>query len=177
MFLLIVGDVNAENLHKELERMTSDLKPIGLFRTPRPMEPVQNQIRSALERDRNSRETRLNIAFHIPSVKGNDVNALDLAGDLLGARDNSRLVRILKKEKGIVNSISAFAYTPKDPGLMIISATLDAKNLETVTKAIMDELDQLGKQSPPPKSWNELRSISNRNIFIREKQFKERLAA
>ncbi len=169
MFLLIVGDVNAENLHKELERMTSDLKPIGLFRTPRPIEPTQNQIRSALERDRNSRETRLNIAFHIPSVKGNDVNALDLAGDLLGQRDNSRLVRVLKKEKGIVNSISAYAYTPKDPGIMIISATLDAKNLETVTKSIMDELDQLGKQSPAPEALERAKvHIESQHIYARE---------
>lgn len=169
MFLLIVGDVNAESLRKELERMTADLKPIGLFRTPRPVEPVQKEIRSALERDRNSRETRLNIAFHIPSVKGNDVNALDLTGDLLGSRDNSRLVRVLKKEKGLVNSIAAFAYTPKDPGLMLVSATLDSKNLETVTKAIMDELNQLGKQSPSTEELERAKvHIESQHIYARE---------
>ncbi len=52
-------------------------------------------------RDRNARETRLSIAFHIPSMKGNDVNALDLAADVLGARDDSRLIRLLKKERGL----------------------------------------------------------------------------
>ncbi len=169
MFLLIVGDVNAENLHTELVRMTADLKPVGLFRTPRPIEPVQKQIRSSLERDRNSRETRLNIAFHIPSVKGNDVNALDLTGDLLGARDNSRLVRILKKEKGIVNSIAAYAYTPKDPGIMMISATLDSKNLKAVTKSVMDELDQLMKQSPAPEELEHAKvHIESQHIYARE---------
>ncbi len=169
MFLLIVGDVNAESLRKELESMTSDLKPIGLFRTPRSVEPVQRQIRSALERDRNSRETRLNIAFHIPSVKGNDVNALDLTGDLLGARDNSRLVRVLKKEKGLVNSIAAYAYTPKDPGLMLISATLDSKNLEIVTKAIMDELNQVAKQSPASEELERAKvHIESQHIYARE---------
>lgn len=169
MFLLIVGDVNAESLRKELERMTSDLKPVGLFRPPRAVEPVQKQIRSSLERDRNSRETRLNIAFHIPSVKGNDVNALDLTGDLLGARDNSRLVRILKKEKGLVNSIAAYAYTPKDPGLMLISATLDSKNLETVTKAIMDELNQLVKRSPSAEELERAKvHIESQHIYARE---------
>ncbi len=74
-------------------------------------------------RDRNATEPRLDIAFHIPSMKGNDVNAVDLAADILGARDNSRLVRDLKLNKGIVNSISAYSLTPKEPGLFTISAT------------------------------------------------------
>ncbi len=148
MFLLIVGDVNADQLRGEIERMTADLKPTGFFRPARAVEPKQTKIRTALERDKNSRETRLHIAFHIPPVKNNDVNALDLTGDILGARDSSRLIRVLKQEKKLVHSISAYAFTPKDAGIFMIGATLDAKNLEKATNAIVEELALLAKEPP-----------------------------
>ena len=98
-----------------------------LSKSVSPSKPRQTQIRSAVTRDPNAIETRLDIAFHIPSMKGNDVNRLDLAADILGARDDSRLVRILKSEKALVNSISAESLTPKEPGLMMISASSGLK--------------------------------------------------
>ncbi len=107
MFMMVVGDVDPVKVSKDVERLTSDVKPTGFFRMPLPQEPPQKQIRSAVLRDANARETRLDIAFHIPPMMGNDVNALDLIADILAARDDSRLVRMLKKEKGLVNSISA----------------------------------------------------------------------
>lgn len=154
MFLVVVGDVDAQAVKGEVERLTADLKPRGFFRPPRAVEPIQKEIRSAMLKDANARETRIHVAFHIPSMQGNDVNALDLAADILGSRDSSRLVRVLKKEKGLVNSISAYAVTPKEPGLMVVSATLDAKNLEATVRGIMEEISALGKQPP---SGEELR--------------------
>lgn len=134
MFLLVVGDVDPDKVRDEAARLTADLKATGFFRPPRAAEPTQKEVRAALLRDRNARETRLNMAFHIPSMQGNDVNALDLVGDLLGSRESSRLIQVLKKEKQLVNSISAYSLTPKEPGLMVVSATLDAKNLEAATR-------------------------------------------
>ncbi len=126
-------------------------------------------MRSALLRDRNSRETRLHVAFHIPSIKSADVNALDIAADILGARDNSRLVRILKKEKGVVNDISAYAVTPRDPGLMVISARLDAKDLEAATKGIMDELAKLIKEKPSEAELIDAKiHIESQHLYARE---------
>ncbi len=169
MFLVIVGDVDSTKVVKDVEAMTKDLKPTGFFRPPRPSEPAQKAIRSAFERDKNSRETRLNIAFHIPSIEGNDVNALDLAADILGARDSSRLVRLLKKEKGLVNSISSYALTPKEPGLMLISATLDSKNIDAVTKGVMDELTKLAKEPPSEEELERAKVyIESQHVYARE---------
>jgi len=148
MFLVVVGDVDTAAVKGEAERLTSDIKPTGFFRPPRPVEPIQTEIRSALVRDAGAKETRLHIAYHIPSMQGNDVNALDLVADILGARESSRLVRTLKKEKGLVNTISAYALTPKDPGLMVISATLNGKNLEATVQGIMEEFNGLVKEPP-----------------------------
>ncbi|MDQ1238139.1 MAG: zinc protease, partial [Thermodesulfobacteriota bacterium] len=169
MFLLVAGDVNALEVVKEIERLTKDLKPVGFFRPPRPGEPVQDKIRSSFLRDKNSRETRLHLAFHIPSIEGNDVNALDLTSDILGARDSSRLVKVLKKEKGLVNSISAYALTPKESGVMLISATLDSKNLETVTRGIMEELKKLADELPALDELERAKTyIESQHVYARE---------
>ncbi len=169
MFLLIVGDVNPQQLRGEIERMTADLKPTGFFRPPRPMEPPQTEIRSSLVRNNNARETRLHLAFHIQSMEGNDVNALDVAADILGGRESSRLVRSLKKEKKLVNSISSYALTPKWPGLMVISATLDAKNLEDATRAITEEVARLAKEPPSPEELQRAKvQIESSQIYGRE---------
>lgn len=169
MFLVIVGDVYSDQVTKDVEAMTKDLKPTGFFRPPRPSEPAQNAVRSSFQRDKNARETRLHIASHIPSVEGNDVNALDLAADILGARDSSRLVRVLKKEKGLVNSISAYSLTPKEPGLMLISATLDSKNLDAVAKGVMDELKKLSKELPSEEELERAKVyIESQHVYARE---------
>ncbi len=169
MFLLVVGDVNADKLRGEIERMTADLKPAGFFRPARAVEPKQTKIRTALERDKNARETRLHIAFHIPSVKNNDVNALDLTGDILGARESSRLIRVIKQEKKLVHSISAYAFTPKESGLFMIGATLDAKNLEKATRAIVDELALLAKEPPSAEELERAKvHIESQHVYAGE---------
>lgn len=169
MFLLIVGDVDPSKVRAEVERLTADLIPRGFFRGPRPQEPVQAEIRSSLVRDDNARETWLYIAYHIPSIQANDVNALDLTGDILGARENSRLVRILKKEQGLVNSITSYALTPKDPGVMVVSATLDSKNLKPATRAIMEQVALLGKQPPSAEEMEQAKiHIESEHIYARE---------
>ncbi|MEW6348122.1 MAG: pitrilysin family protein [Thermodesulfobacteriota bacterium] len=169
MLLVIVGDVDPTALKPELARMTADFKPQGFFRHPRAQEPPQEKTRTAVMRDNNSRETRLHMAFHIPSIHGVDVNALDLTSDLLGARESSRLVRAIKKEKGLVNTISASAMTPKETGVFIISATLESKNIEAVTRAIMDEVAKLAKTPPSEEELDRAKTnIEAQHILARE---------
>jgi zinc protease len=169
MFLVVTGDVDPAEIRKEVERFTSDVKAAGFFKAPLPQEPVQKEIRTALVRARNASETRLDIAFHIPSMKGNDVNALDLTADILGSRDESRLTRVLKLDKGLVNTIGVDSLTPKEPGLMMISATLDAKNLEVVTKTIMEELARLGQSPPAPDELAHAKThIESQHVYGRE---------
>ncbi len=169
MLLVVVGDVDPVSLKPELERMTADLKPKGFFHPPRAQEPPQEEIRTAELRDHNSRETRLHMAFHIPSIHGVDVNALDLTSDILGARESSRLVRVIKKEKGLVNTISSYAMTPKEPGVFVISATLESKNIEAVTRAVMDELAKLAKENPTGEELERAKTnIEAQHILARE---------
>ncbi|MFH0823312.1 MAG: pitrilysin family protein, partial [Pseudomonadota bacterium] len=169
MFLLIVGDVNMNELTPQIEKLFGGLDAKGFFRPPRPLEPTQDQIRTGLTVDDNARETRLLLAFHITSMKGLSVSGLDLAGDILGTRETSRLVRVLKKEKQLVNSISAFSLTPKEPGIFAVSANLDAANLEAATKAIMEEISKLAKDPPSVEELERAKThIESQHLYARE---------
>lgn len=148
MFLVIVGNVKSDEIIKKVSPIVGNLKKSDYVRPPRAEEPEQKEIRSDLIKDENSRETRLKIGFHIPSAKSVDLSPIDLTADLLGARDSSRLVRVLKKEKKLVNSISVFAITPKDPGLFVISATLDGDKIKPAFKEIMEQIKLLAETPP-----------------------------
>jgi zinc protease len=135
--------VDTAKLRGEIERYLGDFKAEGFSGRQTGGAP-QKEVRVPLP-EIAIPERQGSIAFHIPSMKVHDVNARDLAGDILGSRESSRLVRVLKKEKALVNSISAYALTPKEPGIMVVSATLDAKNLEAVTQGIMEGIAGLAR--------------------------------
>jgi len=169
MFLLVVGDVNPQALLPEIERMTSGLKPSVFVRSAHATEPPQEAIRGATVRDGNAQETRLSIGFHIPSIRSGDVNAIDLAADILGGRESARLVRVVKREKQLVTSIAAYSYTPKDPGLFVVTATLDAKNIEAATQAIMDEIRKLATSPPSDEELQRAKtSVESDYVYSRE---------
>lgn len=169
MFLVVAGNVDAEELRKKVEQYVGDLPRADFIRAPRPEEPEQKQIRSALVRDPNSREARLKIAFHIPSARGVDVSAIDLAADLLGARESSRLVRVLKKEKRLVNSISVYAATPKQPGLFVVSAGLEGENIKAATKEIMEQIKALAGTPPSREELERAKiNIESDLLYARE---------
>src|SRR5207237_10307650 len=59
---------------------------------------------------------------------------------------SSRLYRRVREEAGLVYRISAFSYTPGDPGLFGIDAALDPKKREAAEQLVLHILDEV-KQS------------------------------
>src|SRR4030066_422226 len=94
----------------------------------------------------NFKETYLQIALPISSAKHEDTPALDALSQVLGGGEPSRLVQKIKLERGLVHSIYASSYTPKDPGLFIIGATLPAENVEKTIEAILEEVNRLRRE-------------------------------
>jgi len=95
---------------------------------PRPPEPPREEQR-LLVREDEAKEAYLNLAFGIPSVEHEDAPALDLLAVLLGQGEASRLVMEVKRKRSLVNDIRAFAYTPRDPGLMVAAMTLPPQKI------------------------------------------------
>src|SRR5438128_4510475 len=141
-----VGDVDAEKVRQQLAEAfksypEKSLKPVFV-----PAEPPQLGRRE-VHQEFSTELTHLSLAWHIPEVTNPDVPALDLLSTILGDGRSSRLYRRVREEAGLAFSISAFSYTPGDPGLFGIDATVDPKKREPAEQLalrIVDEVKQTG---------------------------------
>jgi len=137
MFFVIAGDVDAAQVHDQIERFFShyprkSLPPLYIQQEPAQLGERRNDIEFPTEL------TRLNLAWHIPSLTSPDVPALDILATILGDGASSRLNQQLREKLGLVNSISAYCYAPGDPGLFGIDVNLDPANREAAERAIAD---------------------------------------
>jgi zinc protease len=143
---VVVGDVEAEKVHQQLADLSKaypekSLKPLFI-----PAEPPQLGRRE-VHQEFATELTHLSLAWHIPEVTNPDVPALDLLSTILGDGRSSRLYRRLREEAGLAFGISAFSYTPGDPGLFGIDATVDPKKREAAEQLalrIVEEVKQAG---------------------------------
>src|SRR5438309_11689987 len=143
---IVAGDVDAEKVRQQLTELfkpypEKSLKPVFI-----PAEPPQLGRRE-VHQEFATELTHLSLAWHIPEVTSPDVPALDLLSTILGEGRSSRLYRRVGEEAGLVYRISAFSYTPGDPGLFGIDAALDPKKrdaAEQLVLRIIDEVKQAG---------------------------------
>src|SRR6266536_1885687 len=143
---IVVGDVDAEKVRQQLADLfkpypEKSLKPLFI-----PAEAPQLGRRE-VHQEFPTELTHLSLAWHIPEVTNPDVPALDLLSTILGDGRSSRLYRRVREEAGLAFSISAFSYTPGDPGLFGVDATVDPKKREAAEQLalrIVDEVKQAG---------------------------------
>src|SRR5438270_546031 len=83
------------------------------------------------------------MAWHVPEISHPDVPALDLLSVILGEGHSSRLYRKVREESGLAFAISAFSYTPGDPGLLGIDAVLDPKNRSAAQSLILQIIGEI----------------------------------
>ena len=142
---VVVGDVDANKVRQQLADFfkaypEKSLKPVFI-----PGEPPQLGRRE-VHQEFPTELTHLALAWHIPEVTNPDVPALDLLSTILGDGRSSRLYRRVREEAGLAYRISAFSYTPGDPGLFGIDAILDPKKREATERLVLRILDEV-KQS------------------------------
>ena len=143
---IVVGDVEAEAVYRQLATFfegypAKSLQPIYV-----PSEPPQLGSRT-VHQEFETELTRLSLAWHIPEITHRDVPALDLLSTILGDGRSSRLYRRVREETGLAFGISAFSYTPGDPGLLGIDATVEPSKREAtqdLTLRIVEEIKQGG---------------------------------
>src|SRR5256884_1252073 len=143
---VVVGDVDAEKVRSHLADLfktypEKSLKPVFV-----PAESPQLGRRE-VHQEFSTEVTHLSLAWHIPEVTNPDVPALDLLSTILGDGRSSRLYRRVREEAGLAFSIAAFSYTPGEPGLFGIDATVDPKKrdaAEQLALRIVDEVKQAG---------------------------------
>lgn len=144
---VIVGDVRFEEVRKRLEGLIREEKRQALPDIFVPQEPRQlgrrdYHIPFVTER------THLRMGFHIPPVTHPDLYPLDVLGTLLGGGRSSRLHQRIVERERLAESIDAFAFTPAEDGLFVISAVCDPGKRDGVVTAALDEIGRLLKEGP-----------------------------
>ncbi len=143
-FYVVVGAVSASEVRDRLAKHYEGSKRAPLPPVCIPREPIQIGRRES-HREFATELTRLQCAWHVPSVAHPDAPALDVAAVVLGAGRSARLYRRLREERGIVHSIDAWCWTPRESGLFGIDAMLDPARLVEVQaemeRALTDVLE------------------------------------
>jgi zinc protease len=140
--LVVVGDVSLDAVRTQVQAAFADWEPAPLPARARKVEPPQLEMRTTAI-DMAVQEHHLLLGFRVPSAHDPDAIVLDLLAYALAGGESTRLVQTLEAQKELVNSVSAFAYTPQDPGLFVILASLERKKIAAATREILSGLVRL----------------------------------
>jgi zinc protease len=139
---IVVGDVDAEAVLQRLAAFFKDHPARSLQPVYIPSEPLQLGRRIVNE-EFETELTRLSLAWHIPEITHPDVPALDILSTILGDGRSSRLYRRVREESGLAYGISAFSYTPGDPGLLGIDAMTETAKRDAAQELILEIIDDI----------------------------------
>jgi zinc protease len=156
---VIVGDVDAAKVQAQLAEYFKDYPERSLEPIYVPQEPPQ-QGRREVNEEFATELTRLALAWHVPEITHPDVPALDLLSTILGDGRSSRLYRKVGEEAGLAFGISAFSYTPGDPGLLGIDATLEPQNRLETEHLILQILGEVQKDGVTAEELAKAKKIS-----------------
>ncbi|MEA3560496.1 MAG: pitrilysin family protein [Candidatus Omnitrophota bacterium] len=158
IILSIAGDVQTSQALLKVKKAFRHLPRGGILPYQIVREPVQVSKRELIQ-DRSVNLTHLLIGFHGPDINSPDLYPMDVAAIILGKGKSSRLYTSLKEKDRLVHSISAFSYTPRDPGIFGINALLEAKDIPKAELAIERELDRIKKGDITDKELSKARNM------------------
>jgi zinc protease len=156
---VVAGDVDAAAVYAQLEKYFSAYPAQSLAPGYIAQEPPQ-QGRREVNEEFATELTRLALAWHVPEITHPDVPALDLLSTILGAGRSSRLYRRVREEAGLVFGISAFSYTPGDPGLLGIDAALEPENRVEAERLILQIVAELQTSGATAEELAKAKKIS-----------------
>ncbi len=139
-FLLVAGDIEADEVFSEAEKYFSDIKnssPIPKIHQKEP--PLDGD--KIIEIKRNTQIEAVAIAFHIPDFKDKDQFALSALSEILSGGKSGILREKFINKKQLVNEIYAYNMELIDPGIFLVLAFCNpGVKPEKVEKEIKKEL-------------------------------------
>ena len=156
---VVAGDVDAGEVYRQLEEYFAPY-PARALPPPYIAQEPNQQGRREVNEEFATELTRLALAWHVPEITHPDVPALDLLSTILGDGRSSRLYRKVREEAGLVFGISAFSYTPGDPGLLGIDATLEPENRVETERLILSIIAELQASGPTAEELAKAKKIS-----------------
>lgn len=143
--VVVAGDIQPSRIMARAKRLFSGYR--GNSQQERDLvEPPQPPERPKYEEGYGPIGTSLVLlGYPAPSAHEStgDVYAMDVLSFLLGQGSQSRLHRVLVKEKELADTASVGYQTPRQRGLVIVSATGDPKKSEEIRQAILEEIEDV----------------------------------
>ena len=142
---VVVGDFETKRAQAAIAEAFGKMasRPLARSRDESGKKEPQQKAPRAKVVTQDVRETQVGVAFHIPGIHHDDTAALDLLAIILGQGDSSRLTLGLKRRDQLVTDAFAYAYTPRDPGLLVAGATLPPDELRAAFAGLMSETFRL----------------------------------
>lgn len=139
MIVSVVGDVSLGEVEARLRELFSPFQRRPVAPITLPAEPPQLAPRT--ERRTGPYEvTRIRMAWPTVPLSHPDAPALDVLAAITGSGRSARLQAELKERRKLAFDISAWSFTPRDPGLFGISATCDPEQEAALLAAIEEEV-------------------------------------
>jgi len=147
MTAVIVGDVEAKDAIREMERLTADWAGDPEVEKKLASFSVSESDREGIkgfELEKDVGMSYVMMTFQSDGFRDVLQNAaLDVASSVLGEGKSSRLYRRLVEEEQLVSSVQAFIYPLRHSGLFVIFATMDRGRVPAFRKAIIEEIEKL----------------------------------
>ncbi len=153
VFYVVAGDVKSLDVVEQVRAAYASSKAKAIPPTVLPQEPRQTATREIVE-EAPIELGYFHLAWHIPELRHPDVPALDVLAVLLGSGRSSRLYREVREAQGLVHSVDAWTYSPGEPGLFGISATVDSGKFPTARDALLAEVEKLKSKLLPAAELN-----------------------
>ncbi|MDH4320125.1 MAG: insulinase family protein, partial [Desulfobulbaceae bacterium] len=140
--VVVVGDVAYKEVQDKVVELMGGLAD-GNGKSPSlQAEPVRTASTLFVVKD-DVQQAHMAVALPVSAFANPDTPVLDVIGMILGQGQSSRLYHRLRDEMGLVYRIDASAFTPRDPGLLEITAALSVEKGMAALEAALEELFKL----------------------------------
>ncbi len=150
MMLVVAGDVDPERIFDLASRLFPASASRAAPERPRPPEPLQSEPRFASAR-MDIQEAHIGVGWPGPALADEDTPAVDVLSVLLGTGESSRLYKKVRRERELVTDCYAYAYTPKEPGMLGLGAQVQGQPVKPALEAMLREAFAL-RDAPPTRA-------------------------
>jgi len=144
--IVIVGDVDPDKTIELIYKYYGNHSNRRIERVPNEPEPEQTSARRVTLK-LNVQGEELIMAYHVPMANHKDSPAIEVVQAVLSDGQSSRLQKSLV-DAGISTNVSSGSFIHKDPGLFMISTSLQKGKTSTIAESIiLKEIERLSKES------------------------------
>lgn len=141
--IVVAGDIDADETIGLIKKYYGSIPAQNIPDNKYKQEPAQKSGRS-VNFKKDVQSATVAVVFQGPKAGEKDAYTLDVAATILSEGKSSRLVRRLVDRTQLMSDISAYNYTPQEPGVFMVQGSMrPGKNRESAEKAIYAELYKL----------------------------------